>query len=290
MAQPQDFLNIVYYYHMNKVNGTSWTTVDPTLGDPLLSFTDNERTGRCYTILPTYDMILRKIKKATLWIKTIAYNHGHHNLSFTPDIYFHQPGTFKKGKAYGIQSIVSPDLSHVKQPTYLLEYEVHTKQSYASKPPCEQNSEYNYDLCVDLYIEEKAIKKFGCTTPFGPNKDKICTDLKVAMEVFGLYREIWKNQETSCKVPCTRYTIKPALLKEQPLPWSEQWTDIGAIPIDILFNEEILTSEEVFLYSTLSLIAEIGGYVGLFLGVSVYQISSLAEMIFVQIIRWRRRL
>ena len=91
-------------------------------------------------------------------------------------------------------------------------------------------------------------------------------------------------------MPCTRYTIKPALLKEQPLPWSEQWTDIGAIPIDILFNEEILTSEEVFLYSTLSLIAEIGGYVGLFLGVSVYQISSLAEMIFVQIIRWKGRL
>ena len=28
---------------------------------------------------------------------------------------------FKRGKAYGIQSIVSPDLSHVKQPSRLLE-------------------------------------------------------------------------------------------------------------------------------------------------------------------------
>ena len=57
VAQPKDVLNTVYYYHKTKVNGTSRTTVEPTLEDPLLSYTDNEKTGRCYTIVPTNDMI-----------------------------------------------------------------------------------------------------------------------------------------------------------------------------------------------------------------------------------------
>ena len=47
-------------------------------------------------------------------------------------------------------------------------------------------------------------------------------------------------------------------------------------------NEEVLTSSEVFLYSVLSLIAEVGGYVGLFLGISVNQISTLVDLMYVR--------
>ena len=43
----------------------------------------------------------------------------------------------------------------------------------------------------------------------------------------------------------------------------------------INFKEYIKVTEAFYLYSTLTLIAEVGGYVGLFLGVSVNQVSGL---------------
>ena len=43
----------------------------------------------------------------------------------------------------------------------------------------------------------------------------------------------------------------------------------------MMFKENIKVIEAHHLYSTLSMIAEIGGYVGLFLGVSVNQVSTL---------------
>ena len=48
-------------------------------------------------------------------------------------------------------------------------------------------------------------------------------------------------------------------------------------------NEHIKVTDEQYLYSGLSLIAEIGGYVGLFLGVSVNQIIDLADVLITKI-------
>jgi len=47
----------------------------------------------------------------------------------------------------------------------------------------------------------------------------------------------------------------------------------------MLLKENINVIESYHLYSTLSLIAEIGGYVGLFLGVSINQVSVLINVV-----------
>ena len=49
--------------------------------------------------------------------------------------------------------------------------------------------------------------------------------------------------------------------------------------LEIHFKENIKVTTGYYLYSELSLIAEIGGYVGLFLGVSINQITNLIEWI-----------
>ena len=54
----------------------------------------------------------------------------------------------------------------------------------------------------------------------------------------------------------------------------------GYTKMTLFLKGKVITSTEVFLYSGLSLIAEIGGYVGLFLGVSVNQISTLVDIMF----------
>ena len=48
----------------------------------------------------------------------------------------------------------------------------------------------------------------------------------------------------------------------------------------IYFQKYIKVVHSFFLYSFLSVVAEIGGYVGLFLGVSVNQIPNLMDTIF----------
>ena len=50
--------------------------------------------------------------------------------------------------------------------------------------------------------------------------------------------------------------------------------------LSINFKENIKVNTSYFVYSGLTLIAEIGGYVGLFLGVSINQVTNLIEWIF----------
>ena len=47
----------------------------------------------------------------------------------------------------------------------------------------------------------------------------------------------------------------------------------------IKFKENIKVIEAYHLYSALSMIAEVGGYVGLFLGISVNQVSALFNVL-----------
>ena len=39
---------------------------------------------------------------------------------------------------------------------------------------------YGKDQCTDENFEKEAIELYGCTTPFGPNKDRICDDTENA--------------------------------------------------------------------------------------------------------------
>ena len=50
------------------------------------------------------------------------------------------------------------------------------------------------------------------------------------------------------------------------------------VTIVLYFQQDVKVTEEQLSYTFLSLLAEIGGYFGLFLGISINQISNLAEM------------
>ena len=61
----------------------------------------------------------------------------------------------------------------------------------------------------------------------------------------------------------------------QPLLWkvaNGRGKRKGYTKMTLKVNVKVTTSREVFLYSGLSLLAEIGGYVGLFLGVSAIRV------------------
>ena len=77
---------------------------------------------------------------------------------------------------------------------------------------CKKNSddgqEYNKDLCTHETFEKKALGLYGCTTPFGPNKDNICTDEKNATKVLELYKDVFEKHIGNCDNPCSFITTR----------------------------------------------------------------------------------
>ena len=136
---------------------------------------------------------------------------------------------------------------------------------------CNNEKGYSRDLCTDEAIEIESLKTFGCTSPFGSNKDKICSQDEDG-NVTKLYNEAMHGSKTygGCLNPCSFFKIISSKLG------LSQNADFSTV-VWIYFEEIINVTKGYYLYSGLSMIAEIGGYVGLFLGVSINHITTLME-------------
>ena len=113
--------------------------------------------------------------------------------------------------------------------------------------------------------------EIGCTTPFGVNLDHICTDLndsKKAKEVYEVLNSRTRHIK-DCPYPCK--FIKIALV-----PYKGR-SDKNTTQLK--FDKFIKVTKAVYSYTELELLAEFGGYVGLFLGFSVFQVSQVVEKI-----------
>ena len=137
------------------------------------------------------------------------------------------------------------------------------------------------DQCVDEYIISDLTQMVGCTTPFVSNKSNICTDEERSLEAIDRHLKIIKgNANTLAKVcpkSCTQVSsiVSNRLKTYEGNSESDYFAEEGALKL--LFPQFIKVSETEWSYSSLSLLAEVGGYVGLFLGISVNQISSVLE-------------
>ena len=117
------------------------------------------------------------------------------------------------------------------------------------------------------------MKNYGCTTPFGIRLDNICTDPNVARKALNLYNDVIMHGTPveGCLYPCT-------FLKTKFLSKTESGsTSSSKMKATILLDKFIKVTSSSISYTELELIAECGGYVGLFLGISVYNLSSLFE-------------
>lgn len=252
---------------MEAKNGSTRTRVYPNLDSGIIEINDHDKYGRCFSAIPTPDMVERRITRVKLYLKLTE--------SFAPNIIFHTPGALTK------TLIEQPKMYYINRPShrtaYAFEYEVHKRLELGLETPCEENNDYHYDLCKHQQAENISLALFGCTTPFGPNKGKICTNTTVAKEVMNVYKSTWMEPDAQCKEPCKSYYIRPTKMAEGT---NGSGMKEGYTTMTLNLKGKVITSTEVFLYSGLSLIAEIGGYVGLFLGVSVNQLSTLVDILF----------
>ena len=68
-----------------------------------------------------------------------------------------------------------------------IEHEVHNTLNTENQP-CNNDPKYSKDVCANQQLEKESIKRFGCTTPFGLNKDNICTNETLSKLATKLYR------------------------------------------------------------------------------------------------------
>ena len=131
------------------------------------------------------------------------------------------------------------------------------------------------------YIISNLTQMVRCTTPFVSNKSNICTDRERSVAAYDMHMEITEgNPNTLAKVcpkSCTQVSSMISYCKTFYLGdiESDYYTAYGTL--ELYFPQFIKVSETEWSYSSLSLLAEVGGYVGLFLGISVNQISSVLE-------------
>ena len=150
--------------------------------------------------------------------------------------------------------------------------------------PCSFDENYSRDKCVNEEVERKSLQEFNCTTPFGPNKTQICQDPEVGAKVNEIYIEKIEKHRHNCLSPCSFLSIMATktkeIIKNASLSGGNDHEEPKSSVLSINFKENIKVNTSYYVYSGLTLIAEIGGYVGLFLGVSINQITNLIEWMF----------
>ena len=306
----QDIIDRLYFSYWNSVDD------DPYMYREEDWFPyDSQEYGRCFTLVPSNDHILK-------WIKTITLS-----LIKNTTIHIHTPGMFLKDNDGGQERLEKYfELGKEYQLFFNCEYHELLDGDYEDGG-CKKGKAYSKDLCVDKMIDKVLNDKVGCTTPFGPNKTQICkredngdtnndnnydtnnenryvnvdneyqpeqdnsydagfvpdydndyddkitpSDLDIT-RVYSIINNPIGIPKGNCLNPCSFFSITTTKSKEYEGHPHESLVVLN-------FAKVMKVYETYNAYSWLSLIAEIGGYVGLFLGVSINQLTSFLDFLF----------
>ena len=107
-----------------------------------------------------------------------------------------------------------------------------------------------------------------------PDKNAICKDREIARQTLKLYQEIVEKNHTnsSCLNPCNLSFQRFIQTKDDLQPYVDK-KKASVLKIASREKIKVMRAHELYLWD--NLLGEVGGYVGLFLGVSFVQISDL---------------
>ena len=216
----------------------------------------NRFYGRCYTFLPPKENLRDGIFRIIFVFKAKVM------------VFVNTNGVFPVNRA-ATESLlyVSPN----KSSRVKVEHSLYKMLDFQGVP-CNNEKGYRIDKCILKGLEEESLKTIGCVTPFGITKDRICQNEQDSKTAFQLYFKHRDNEDLSCLEPCSYLSVKRFKGPE----WE---TKDNKGQLALAFDKNIHETVAHYSYDDLSFVAEIGGYVGLFLGASVYQTADLFQFI-----------
>ena len=248
----------VYSFDMSKIVFKDSITA-------LFSPIDENGYGRCYTFQPPE----QNVKDGIYRIKFIV--------NAETRVFINNNGVLGVKRAADSKFI---DVYPKKRIGVNVEYSLYKMLDFQGIP-CNNEKGYLLDKCVLNGLEKASLEMIGCVTPFGITKENICQDEQVAKRAFQLYNEFRNHygdlKNVSCLEPCSYMNIK--IMKAYETKGFKVRVDKGQGLVLLSFNGWVHETVAYYSYDELSFIAEIGGYVGLFLGASIYQTADLFQFL-----------
>ena len=130
---------------------------------------------------------------------------------------------------------------------------------------------HNYDDCMYSALSRlmRTQTDHNCTVPWIRDNDNICTKPKDMNTTFWISWNHVTNQFRDCESPCD------LLMVELGAKDIRKWNNTQTSTLTLYFPQKILMTKEHYLYTLLSLLADIGGYMGLLLGYSLFNLVPL---------------
>ena len=198
-------------------------------------------------------------------------------------IYLHDSSFFSF--FYSFKPNIFPDLEislKLKKSMQTLFFST-TKHINLNRPasPCKDNPDYSFHLCVRTSLA----RKIGCKLPWDKwisDSFKVCDQVQDILSYDESYRAMALQNlnriisNTGCLKPCeyTEYT----LVKNVKQSLGNDGSYLHFSPNDVINIEKELVS-----YSGLSLVADIGGSLGMFLGFSFLMVWDVAVTLLMKI-------
>jgi len=127
----------------------------------------------------------------------------------------------------------------------------------------------SFDNCINQALENHMMKAHSCVVPWIISNQTICTDPDAMNDTFWMAWNRVTNQRNDCFNPCMivltsvggKNLITTGIANDTALAY-------------FYFAPKVMKTTEHYFYTALSLLAEIGGYLGLLLGVSLWHFAS----------------
>ena len=217
---------------------------------------DRNEFGRCYTFLPPKENLRDGIFRIIFVFKAKVM------------VLVNSNGVFSVNRD-AVETLLN--VSPNKSSRIKVEHSLYKMLDFQGVP-CNNEKDYRLDKCILEGLEEESLKTIGCVTPFGITKDRICQNEQDSKTAFQLYFKHRDNEDLSCLEPCSYMSVKR--FKGFEMEKKDNKGDFA-----LAFDKNVHETVAHYSYDDLSFIAEIGGYVGLFLGASVYQTADLFQFI-----------
>ena len=139
------------------------------------------------------------------------------------------------------------------------------------------------------HVASENEKLFGCSVPWHPpyetkngKKIEVCRNVTLAANATRLYKDNQGTPLSEDLIPCAWYEISLGIPDV-----SDQPDESGSTKayINFYIKTKIKQKSIVIYYDSTTLAAEIGGYVGMFLGVSLVDMAIIFDSAFLVMIR-----